>query len=64
MGLLDLEVATTPCELVNSVMMRPQPPWDADQAAEYRIGDAGHGRQHGGRLDLGASDLESAREHS
>ena len=53
------DAATTPCELVNSVMMSPHPPWDADQAAENRVGHARHGRQHGGRLYPGASDLES-----
>jgi hypothetical protein len=26
-GLVARAEATTPCELVNSVMMRPQPPW-------------------------------------
>ena len=35
----------------------------ADQAAENRVGHADHGRKHGRRLDVGASDLEAAREH-
>src|SRR5665213_260200 len=35
----------------------------ADQTAEHSIGHADHGRKHGRRLDVGGSDLESAREH-
>ena len=35
----------------------------ADEAAEDRVGDARHGRQHRGRRDGHASDIESSREN-
>ena len=35
----------------------------ANQAAENRIGDAGHGREHGRRSDLHGADLERAGNH-
>ena len=51
-----------PWELVNSVMMSPQPPWAADHPPENSIGDAGHGREYGRGPDVDVAYFKTASE--
>ena len=62
-GLVALAVATTPWELVNSVMIEPASALRADQASKNRVGNASHRRQHSRRTNDVRSDLESFRKH-